>query len=344
MYLNNTKEKNNSQIIFEVDQDFIDEEFIYSLNTGGLIGDLETELIRRKAGLSTAHIRRKHHLGRERIEELLAAELMNRTVISKKKGYLEIYPQGSLVSVRLPHIKYQGRNTGGGIRGKIVGFSRKSRRRMLKKVATFQRSRKPLFLTLTYPDEYKESRLDGNKLKEKDLKNFWLRLEYHYPQASCLWKIEYVKRKSGKYRGKLFPHFHLMIWNLNDEDLQDLRKFAAMNWWEVVGTLSDDHLKAGTRLERIRSIKGVFHYTAKYMGKQQGHDLEIGRWWGLKNRTSLPISHFERFEFLEEQQLEKVMLIIMGMLDLPPGRWLSLSCFMDAKILWDDLEQVLFDT
>jgi hypothetical protein len=39
------------------------------------------------------------------------------------------------------------------------------------------------------------------------------------PSAAGFWRIEWQSRKSGRYEGKLFPHFHLLVWGLPERPL-----------------------------------------------------------------------------------------------------------------------------
>ena len=47
-----------------------------------------------------------------------------------------------------------GSPVGGGKRGEIRGFSSNSRKRLLRKIATLKKDELPLFVTLTYGEEY----------------------------------------------------------------------------------------------------------------------------------------------------------------------------------------------
>src|SRR5208282_365500 len=64
------------------------------------------------------------------------------------------------------------------------------------------------------------------------------------------------------------------------------------NWYEVVGSSEPRHLAAGTRVEAVKSNRGVFAYASKYLAKVED-DLateykSIGRCWGIMGREHLP--------------------------------------------------------
>jgi hypothetical protein len=163
-------------------------------------------------------------------------------------------------------------------RGLIKGFSKQSRRRILRIVATIKRIEKPVFVTNTYPDEFPT---DGETMK-KHLTRFFKRMIRAYPDAIILWRLEPQKRKSGTNKGEIAPHYHMLIWKV---PYAELREWIPVNWFEVVGSGDERHLLAGTRVERVRSVHGVLNYTSKYICKSIEFLVEgWGRYWGIINR------------------------------------------------------------
>jgi len=62
-------------------------------------------------------------------------------------------------------------------------------------------------------------------------------------------------------------------------------------WYHVVDSHNVDHLKAGLRVERVRSWGGVMSYCAKYMAKADCEflsEVSFGRSWGVFNRKCIP--------------------------------------------------------
>jgi hypothetical protein len=47
--------------------------------------------------------------------------------------------------------------------------------------------------------------------------------------ACGFWRIEWQARKSGRHEGKLFPHFHLLVWGLPERQLSD--EWAEQNFF-----------------------------------------------------------------------------------------------------------------
>ena len=91
------------------------------------------------------------------------------------------------------------------------------------------------------------------------------------------------------------PHFHLLLWGLRRS--AHLLRWVSLTWYEVVGSGDGRHLQAGTRVEALRSWKGVMSYAAKYSAKMVEELPEgwehVGRWWGIWNRAAAPVWVFE---------------------------------------------------
>lgn len=101
-----------------------------------------------------------------------------------------------------------------GRRGKCRGFSFGSRRRMLDQLNSVScAAENPDMVTLTLPDEcFNDSVTLFAKEAKSWLDAFLKRLKRVCPSACGFWRIEWKARKSGLLEGKLFPHFHLIIW------------------------------------------------------------------------------------------------------------------------------------
>ena len=290
-----------------------------------------------------------------------------------------VYAGGSLIEVQGPGMRGQ---KGGGKRGIIKRFSAGSRRRLLRGLNRVKRDLLPIFVTLTYPDNF-----PGNPRVWKAHLNAWLkRLKRQHPQAAGFWKLELKHRQSGANAGEIAPHFHLLLWGLpesweqadgrvwerrffyqqqqeyapglvfwkqlktrngefdsscessnglecngpvvefvserfNKEGEQirsveywkqeapelfeervrdasgvapltgtvNLLHWVSLTWAEVVGSGDPRHVRAGTRVEAIRSSEGVMFYASKYVCKLDTDAAESsGRFWGLHNVKEIP--------------------------------------------------------
>jgi hypothetical protein len=183
----------------------------------------------------------------------------------ERKVRKEIAP-GVWIEIEFPHPK----------RGKIKQFSRQSRKRQLKELqkVDVRNIKLPLFITLTYPDEFPD-----NKRVKRDLKVFLQRLQRKFPECSGLWRFELKERRSGKNKGKIAPHYHFFLWGVG---FVDALRWVDQNWYEVCNTGDPNHLLAGTSVESIKHKQGVMYYAGKYMAKLNEDEIDgdLGRIWG----------------------------------------------------------------
>jgi hypothetical protein len=178
------------------------------------------------------------------------------------------------------------RRGGGGIRNTVRGFSRESRRNLLRRLASINRSAfrafkgRIIFVTLTYPHEYPED----PELCKRHLKALRKRLEREYKSLAAFWRLGIQRR------GAL--HFHLLLFvGPSIGSVKKLRRFISSSWYEVTGKVSDGHLRAGTRVETIRKWKEATSYVERYMAKPEKfpEGLQTGRIWGIWNEELLPV-------------------------------------------------------
>ena len=192
---------------------------------------------------------------------------------------------GSLCRINARPVDAEPLKRAKGLRGDIKGFSRKSQQRMRRAVAEADESQcgSPYFVTLTYPGMYPADRSEWMR----HLDALDKRIRRAYPDFIFnLWKLEPQKRGA--------PHFHLLLCLKHDctnETLQQLRKFIALAWYEVVGANQPVHLVAGTQVQNVKSWNGVKHYCSKYISKTfEGEAIpswwKPGKFWGV--RGSIP--------------------------------------------------------
>lgn len=173
--------------------------------------------------------------------------------------------------------------------GKISSFSVRSRSRLNKKIATVRKNHIPVFVTLTYHLDWPEN-FEGFKYH---LHHFCISLFRKFPKAGLIWKLEYQKRGA--------PHFHLFIWGVPLEQLQD---FVPEKWHNIVYAKlpyrSAHHLafhrgelpRSEHCAQPIRSWNGVTSYAAKYFSKVDD-EARGGRIWGV--RGEIPFSSILTF-------------------------------------------------
>jgi hypothetical protein len=178
------------------------------------------------------------------------------------------------------------RHCGGGIRGKVRGFSRGSRRNLLRRLAAINRKAfksfggKVFFLTLTYPHEWPED----PDISKRHLKAFLKRLARRYGPFAAFWRLGIQARGAW--------HYHLLLFTPRSfGSIRDLRHFVASSWYEVCGKVSEGHLRAGTNVEVVRKWCTVTSRAERYLAKEEEfpEGVETGRVWAVWNEELLPI-------------------------------------------------------
>jgi hypothetical protein len=80
----------------------------------------------------------------------------------------------------------------------------------------------PQFLTMTLPDDvFCDDVGEFAKRAKHWQASFVKRLLRVVPQACGFWRIEWKARKSGLHEGKLFPHFHSLVWGVPERQLSE---------------------------------------------------------------------------------------------------------------------------
>jgi hypothetical protein len=175
---------------------------------------------------------------------------------------------------------------GGGIRDRVRGFSRTSRRNLLRRLASINRRAfrtfkgRMIFVTLTYPHEYP----DDPELCKRHLKALRKRLQREYESFAAFWRMGIQKRAAW--------HFHLLLFvGPSIGPVRELRRFISSSWYEVTGEVSEGHLRTGTRVEAVKRWKEATSYVERYLAKVEEfpEGLQTGRIWGIWNENLLPV-------------------------------------------------------
>jgi hypothetical protein len=178
------------------------------------------------------------------------------------------------------------KHLGGGTRDKVRGFSRASRRNLLLRLASINRSAFRAFkgrlisITLTYSHEYPED----PEVCKNHLKALRKRLQREFGPFAAFWRLGIQQRGAW--------HFHLLLFvGPSIGSIDKLRRFISSSWHEVTGKVSEGHLRAGTRVEAVKKWKQATSYVERYMAKPEEfpEGLQTGRIWGVWNEGLLPI-------------------------------------------------------
>lgn len=167
-------------------------------------------------------------------------------------------------------------------RSEITLFSWRSRKRL-----AFVASNTDIvftsMLTLTYPRQFPN---DGDDVK-RNLKAFREALRRKHPGVSLLWFLEFQRRGA--------PHIHILIRGVRV--YKAMQQWVSKTWYRICGTGDTRHLRAGTRLERIRKPNGARNYAVKYAHKMKQKVVppgyrNVGRFWG-HSRDVRPVMRCE---------------------------------------------------
>jgi hypothetical protein len=178
------------------------------------------------------------------------------------------------------------RRRGGGTRDRVRGFSRTSRRNLLRRLASINRHAfrafkgRMIFVTLTYPHKWPED----PELCKRHLKALRKRLQREYGSFAAFWRLGIQQRGAW--------HFHLLLFvGPSIGTVGELRRFISSSWYEVTGKVSEGHLRAGTRVETVKRWKEATSCVERYMAKPEEfpEGLQTGRIWGVWNEELLPV-------------------------------------------------------
>jgi hypothetical protein len=235
-----------------------------------------------------------------------------------KTAKITFYSDGSLLSVTKNRLNPYAGNKRDWVRGKVTRFSKRSRTRLMRTLAKIDKKKQPLWMDLTYPDEFPVD----HKVYKADLEKFIKRMRYRFSEFACIWKLEFQKRGAA--------HYHMFVWGLPG---LGIRKIVAKLWYEVVGSGDEKHLSAGTSVSKIRSWRGVMSYASKYMGKletnEQGHP---GRFWGVSGRGCIPWSAIEEYSVFPER-------VVMAMRMMRRYAGIKSRDYGSLNIYVDDIQQ-----
>jgi hypothetical protein len=135
-------------------------------------------------------------------------------------------------------------------------------------------------ITLTYPHEYPEN----PEVCKNHLKALRKRLQRKYESFSAFWRMGIQKRGAW--------HFHLLLFvGSSLGSIGELRCFISSSWYEIIGKVSEGHLRTGTRVEAVKRWKQATSYVERYMAKPEEfpEGLQTGRIWGVWNEELLPV-------------------------------------------------------
>lgn len=239
-----------------------------------------------------------------------------------------------------------------GRRGSINGFSDRSRKRMIELVSTLSIPESSYFVTLTFPDD--AAPYSGTDAKNS-LRALFERLRRALPESSAIWRMEIKRRKSGRFKGREVPHFHLLAFNMENLYVpipyaQTFENWLHLNWASV---LQVDY--ARVEAQALKSANGAMYYCSKYVAKKEEPCDPLvslpylhaqGRHWGVFNRFHLP--QFEPIKIQVHNKVKAFQDFKRAFKKHYPNHrvaheWQGFTLFTDNAFRWLDYLELLID-
>ncbi len=200
-------------------------------------------------------------------------------------------------------------------RGKIKGFTRSARLRMLRFIATIDWSKVTgsNFITLTYPDHV-VNRSYEERTTDRTLFVRYLEEDVGGP-IPTLWRVEWIARKSGELKGQIKPHLHIITFKG-----PPLQQSVVKHFWrkviKVKGPLSTD-------VRQGKSPEHAARYASKYAAKETSVGAldnnayldTHGRAWGVTRRESIPLCEPRMIREMSSAAISAAMKIAARILD-----------------------------
>lgn len=229
----------------------------------------------------------------------------NRTRESEKgffsQSYIDIWKGGTLLKVHREVEKSE--RLVGAKKGHISEFNWATSQRIRYTLGKLWKKWLPVFCSVTFPDEYYEYRFTGEKTL-KIWNAFQHRFRRQYPSRGAIWRREHKRRLSGQHVGEFFPHFHILVWGLGEDEL---RSWLRLAWFQVIGELNEKGIKVGTSADQVKTWREMKNYMSKYVSKKDADyfaEPGWGKWWGFMNKKYLPWVPAVRIELADNQAVQ----------------------------------------
>jgi hypothetical protein len=199
-------------------------------------------------------------------------------------------------------------------RGIVTGFSRGSRLRLLKRIATidWERTGKCIFVTLTYPDWCADTTIQERTQQRSQIIRD---MEKHLGrQFACLWRQEWVCRKSGPFKGYMLPHWHLVCFGVPFFDANILRA----SWKRILRSDEQPRINVAAANNGSHATR----YLCKYVAKKDDQPNLVhaaylngqGRPWGVTRQRLLPLCSSSAYLLTSKAQVGRAMEMAAALL------------------------------
>ena len=179
---------------------------------------------------------------------------------------VEVFQGAHLMRLRKPGISRPDAPGTRRRRGRVAGYSRRSRARLMERLAQVRTVdvALPMFTSRTFPDRVP----CPAEIPVMD-DRFWKRFQRRFPEAGVIWHRELMDRKSGETVGEFVPHFHEMVWGVN-KYFPFKEEHGEWVCFEAVGNTLRTHLATinddGRKVWHLQSVV-------------TGLEDSLGEWW-----------------------------------------------------------------
>ena len=165
-------------------------------------------------------------------------------------------------------------------RGRVAGYSRRSRARLMERLAQVRTVdvALPMFTGRTFPDLVPPpAEIPGMDDR------FWKRFQRRFPDAGVIWHRELKDRKSGETVGEFVPHFHEMVWGVN-KYFPFKEEHGEWVCFEAVGNTLRTHLATinddGRKVWHLQSVvTGLEDSLGEWWRRNWYEIVGSGDWW-----------------------------------------------------------------
>ena len=201
-------------------------------------------------------------------------------------------------------------------RGKVTYLSKKSRIRLLKRLASVK-DRFQVFQTFTFPDDIMEGKTVTERSRiSSDVRRRFLRVvRRRWPSFKAVIRQEWQARKSGKIIGQECPHLHfLYLMNfLTKANYKDCARILAGLWVESLHTREVEQALSVAQHETSytwmhNQLMGK-KYISKYIAKvDQSETRESrGRAWYMVGKFDIPAPEWQALSNQDNIRIRRLL-------------------------------------
>ena len=188
-------------------------------------------------------------------------------------------------------------------RGRIEGFSKKSRYRLLKKIGSVGRDDPPWFLTLTYRSGSVD--FETSKRHLHGFKKMLLRMDKNF---GGFWRLEQTTG-NGKRALSKTAHYHILgycsAWNeMSENEFREVVQALKTKWCKVTGDGGEDRMTHGLKITKSYGNQCKIHNYLLGHNLKKGEQIVCGggRPWGIIGQDNLELGRFKKKTRLTPKQ------------------------------------------